>query len=179
MLKTDDMKEYLPNCRIQELTGFSENRVRVDMLRLDLLHPVVSGNKWFKLRYYLEDALSLHKTTIATFGGAYSNHIVAAAFAANEAGLKSIGYIRGDQTTAPSPTLLQAMELGMKIEFLSREDYQHKEKIIDNSLNPEIYWIKEGGYGVTGAKGAASGKVSGSPRPRGHLKLRKFTCTET
>lgn len=156
MLKTDGMKEYLPNCRIQELTGFSENRVCVDMLRLDLLHPVVSGNKWFKLRYYLEDALSLHKTTLATFGGAYSNHIVAAAFAANEAGLKSIGYIRGDQTTTPSPTLLQAMELGMKIEFISREDYQHKEKIIEDCRNPEIYWIKEGGYGITGAKGAAT-----------------------
>ena len=156
MLKTGSMKEYLQNCRIQELPGFSENTVHVDMLRLDLLHPVVSGNKWFKLRYYLEEARALQKTRIASFGGAYSNHIVATAFAAKEAGLQSTGYIRGDETTTPSPTLLEAMGLGMKIEFLSREAYQHKDKIIASCNTPEIYWIPEGGYGITGANGAAT-----------------------
>jgi 1-aminocyclopropane-1-carboxylate deaminase len=156
MLKTGGMKEYLQNCPIQELNGFSGNTITVDILRLDLLHPVVSGNKWFKLRYYLEEAISQHKTNIATFGGAYSNHIVATAFAAKEAGLQSTGYIRGDATTAPSPTLLQAMDLGMKIIFISREDYQHKEPIIEIHNTAETYWIKEGGYGITGAKGAAT-----------------------
>ncbi len=156
MLKKDSMKEYLPNCRIQELANFSKSGVHVDMLRLDLLHPVVSGNKWFKLRYYLEEARATGKTRIATFGGAYSNHIVAAAFAAKEAGLHSTGYIRGDQTTNPSPTLLQAMELGMKMAFVTREAYQDKEKIIETSHSPETYWIQEGGYGETGAKGAAT-----------------------
>ena len=150
------MKEYLQNCRIEELAGFSGNKIRVDMLRLDLLHGVVSGNKWFKLRYYLEAALTDHKTTIATFGGAYSNHIVAAAFAAKEVGLQSTGYIRGDETTTPSPTLLQAMDLGMNVIFISREDYQDKEKIISKFNTPDTYWIAEGGYGITGAKGAAT-----------------------
>lgn len=150
------MKEYLQNCRIQKLTGFAGNTISVDILRLDLLHPVVSGNKWFKLRYYLEEALSLNKKNIATFGGAYSNHIVAAAFAAKEAGLQSTGYIRGDATTAPNPTLLQAMEFDMKPIFISREDYQHKEKIIATFNTPDTYWIAEGGYGITGAKGAAT-----------------------
>jgi 1-aminocyclopropane-1-carboxylate deaminase/D-cysteine desulfhydrase-like pyridoxal-dependent ACC family enzyme len=78
-------------------------QIDTDILRLDQLHPVVSGNKWFKLKYYLQDAITQQKTTIATFGGAYSNHIVATAFAAKEAGLKSIGFIRGEKFPPADP----------------------------------------------------------------------------
>jgi 1-aminocyclopropane-1-carboxylate deaminase/D-cysteine desulfhydrase-like pyridoxal-dependent ACC family enzyme len=88
------MIESLQNNSVQRLRSLSAKDMPVDILRLDRLHPVVSGNKWFKLKYYLQDALAQQKTTIASFGGAYSNHIVAIAFAAKEAGLKSIGFIR-------------------------------------------------------------------------------------
>jgi 1-aminocyclopropane-1-carboxylate deaminase len=95
-------------------------------LRLDLLHPVVSGNKWFKLKYYLEDAIAQNKNTIATFGGAYSNHIVATAYAAKEAGLQSIGFIRGERPGELSPTLQDAASYGMDLVFIERELYRDK-----------------------------------------------------
>ncbi|MBL0335085.1 MAG: hypothetical protein IPP73_07140 [Chitinophagaceae bacterium] len=70
----------------------------VDVLRLDKIHPVISGNKWYKLRFYLKQAIEQHKKTICTFGGAWSNHIVATAAACAENGLQSIGIIRGEKT---------------------------------------------------------------------------------
>ena len=150
------MKDYLQNCRIQELPGFSDSPISVAALRLDLLHTVVSGNKWFKLRYYLEEARSLNKTHIATFGGAYSNHIIATAFAAKEAGLNSMGFIRGEETAKPSSTIREARALGMEMFFISRDAYKDKEQIIEQYKQPGIFWIQEGGYGFTGARGAAT-----------------------
>src|SRR6478609_3649215 len=149
------MKDRLQNSRIQHLPHFSTKEIGVDILLLDLLHPIVSGNKWFKLQYYLQDAVATGKTTIASFGGAYSNHIVATAFAAKEAGLQSLGYIRGDSSTALSHTLLDAKRYGMKLIFVDREQYRRKEEIIQETNNSAMYWIMEGGYGILGAKGAA------------------------
>lgn len=149
------MKDRLQNSRIQHLPSFSTKEIAVDILRLDLLHPIVSGNKWFKLQYYLQDAVATGKTTIASFGGAYSNHIVATAFAAKEAGLQSVGYIRGDNSTALSHTLADAKKYGMDLIFVDREQYRRKEEIIQETNNPAVYWIMEGGYGMLGAKGAA------------------------
>jgi 1-aminocyclopropane-1-carboxylate deaminase len=140
---------------LQRLTGLSPQGIETDILRLDQLHPVVSGNKWFKLKYYLQDALDTGCTTVCTFGGAYSNHIVAVAYAASAAGLKSLGYIRGDASGSPSPTLLQAASFGMELRYLSREQYNHKAGLVNNSADKNIYWINEGGYGALGAKGAA------------------------
>jgi len=149
------MKEYIQNIKIQKLGHFSNDLISSDILRLDLLHPVVSGNKWFKLQYYLQEALDTGKTTVASFGGAYSNHIVAMAFAAKELGLQSIGVIRGEADSTLSPTLLQAKEYGMQLRFVDRERYRNKEKIMQEWNNPGLYWINEGGYGPIGAKGAA------------------------
>ena len=149
------MKEYIQNIEIQKLGHFSNDLISTDILRLDLLHPVVSGNKWFKLQYYLQEALDTGKTTVASFGGAYSNHIVAMAFAAKEMGLQSIGVIRGEAASILSPTLLQAKEYGMELRFVDRERYRNKEKMMQEWNNLGLYWINEGGYGPIGAKGAA------------------------
>ena len=149
------MKEYIQNIKIQKLGHFSNELISTDILRLDLLHPVVSGNKWFKLQYYLQEALDTDKNTVASFGGAYSNHIVAMAFAAKEMGLQSIGVIRGEAATTLSPTLLQAKEYGMELRFVDRERYRNKEKMIQEWNDSGLYWINEGGYGPIGAKGAA------------------------
>ncbi len=149
------MNANLHNIKVQPLIHFSTEKVTVCMLRLDLLHPVVSGNKWFKLKYYLQEALASCKTTLASFGGAYSNHIVATAFAAREAGLNSIGFIRGELADKLSPTLANAMDYGMQLVFVERNRYRHKELIILENDNPDYYWIREGGYGLLGAKGAA------------------------
>ncbi|MEJ7684460.1 MAG: hypothetical protein WKG06_42760 [Segetibacter sp.] len=106
-----------------------DKKVALDILRLDKIHPVVSGNKWFKLKYYLQHATSLHKTTVATFGGAWSNHIAAVAFACKESALKSAGIIRGEQPGVLSETLKKAVEYGMELHFVSREEYRKKELI--------------------------------------------------
>ncbi len=141
--------------RIQTLILGMDRNIQIDVLRLDLIHPIISGNKWYKLKYYLEDALHRGFTEIASFGGAYSNHIVATACACSESKLKSIGFIRGDQTTELSHTLHTASLLGMQLQFITREAYQNKKIIMENNKHPNRYWIPEGGYGLLGAKGAA------------------------
>jgi 1-aminocyclopropane-1-carboxylate deaminase/D-cysteine desulfhydrase-like pyridoxal-dependent ACC family enzyme len=128
------------------------NNVQLQVLRLDKLHDVVSGNKWFKLKYYLEDAKQKGFTTIATFGGAFSNHIVAAAFACNNMDLKSIGVIRGEQPAVLSHTLRTAKQYGMELEFVNRALYKDEQLIKRTFKN--VYWISEGGYGTLGALGA-------------------------
>src|SRR3954464_467202 len=106
-----------------------EHQVQLDVLRLDEVHPVVSGNKWYKLYFYLQEAIAKHYDAIATFGGAYSNHIVASAYACQAAGIKSIGIIRGEEPANYSHTLLQAKAYDMHLHFVSREAYRQKEDI--------------------------------------------------
>lgn len=129
------------------------NNVALAVLRLDEMHTVVSGNKWFKLKYYLADALASKNTAAGTFGGAYSNHIVAAAYACKIVGIKSIGIIRGEQPPVLSGTLLEAKASGMELHFISRAAYRDTQ-IIQQHFE-DVYWINEGGYGINGAKGAA------------------------
>ncbi len=148
------MIESEQNIKIQSLSGFTAKPIPVDILRLDLVHPVVSGNKWFKLRYHLLEAAARGSTTLATFGGAWSNHIVATAFAAAAAGLKSKGLIRGDADTALSPALQDARSYGMELVFVTREEYRNKEALKQAHHQPGTYWVMEGGYGTLGAKGA-------------------------
>lgn len=161
------MLTNLQNIRLHPLRHFVTNGVQLDVLRLDLLHPVVSGNKWFKLRYYLEDAKKNGKKNIATFGGPYSNHIVATAFAAREAGLKSIGYIRGEEPAAYSPGLLDAMAYGMQLEFLDRNGYAEKAR--NTVAEEDTYLIPEGGYGIKGAEGAATIVTTADTRSYNHI----------
>src|SRR5687767_9036644 len=80
-------------------------QVSACVLRLDMVHPVVSGNKWYKLKEYLKEARELGKTTIVTFGGAFSNHIVATAAACNLFEFRSVGIIRGERPKVLSDTL--------------------------------------------------------------------------
>jgi len=131
-----------------------EKNIEVSVLRLDKIHPVISGNKWFKLRYYFEEARQQNKRTIVTFGGAWSNHIVATAAACRENKFDCIGIIRGEEPGIISPTLVQARELGMQLIFISREDYRVK-KIPEQLNRNENYFIPEGGFGIKGAAGAS------------------------
>jgi 1-aminocyclopropane-1-carboxylate deaminase len=142
---------------IQAVPSFGHYQ-KVDLLRLDVIHPIVSGNKFYKLRYYIEFALAKGVSTVASFGGPYSNHIVALAYTAKEAGLKSIGYIRTNADEPMTPSLKDAKAYGMELVYLGRTDFQSKKATILQSSEALIdcYFIDEGGYGTIGAKGAAT-----------------------
>lgn len=139
---------------IQDLPSFETENIKVSTLRTDLIHPIISGNKWFKLRFYLEEAKKLKCNTIASFGGAYSNHIVALAAACKLNGLESVGFIRGELCNSPS--LKEAKDLGMQLYFISREEYKYKEVVMEKYAHQPWFWINEGGYGLNGALGAAT-----------------------
>jgi 1-aminocyclopropane-1-carboxylate deaminase len=130
----------------------------VDLLRLDLLHPIVSGNKFYKLRFYIAEAIKNGVSTVASFGGPYSNHIVALAYTAKEAGLNSIGYIRTNADEPMTPSLAEAKAYGMELVYLGRADFQSKKASIleTSATKSDTYLIDEGGYGTIGAKGAAT-----------------------
>jgi 1-aminocyclopropane-1-carboxylate deaminase len=141
-----------------DLKIFSERKILGDVLRLDKIHPVVAGNKWFKLKYYLAEAVQKKCGTLITFGGAYSNHIIATAFAARAAGLRSIGIIRGEEPAALSHTLEEAKTYGMDLQFISRERYKRKEEVefLADLMKkyPGSWIIPEGGEGPPGIKGS-------------------------
>jgi len=138
-----------------ELTA---KNIGADMLRLDKLHPVVSGNKWFKLKGYLQEVLQMSGHSILTFGGAWSNHLIATAYAARQTGLSSIGIVRGERPPVLSPTLDAATAFGMHLEFIPRKEYAEKEQpdFLHRLTHryPGAYLIPEGGAGITGIKGS-------------------------
>jgi 1-aminocyclopropane-1-carboxylate deaminase len=141
---TTDRVEFFP-CKDAEF----------HVLRLDKVDSIVSGNKWFKLRYYIDDAKSLNKKNIITFGGSWSNHIVATAAACRMSGLGAFGIIRGEKPKQLSETLKEAGQLGMQFHFTSRDEYSMK------VAPPELqaadnYIIPEGGFGAKGVAGAAT-----------------------
>ncbi len=137
------------------LTGFDDKKIKASVLRLDKIHPIISGNKWFKLRYYLEDLARTGKKRVVTFGGAWSNHLVATAALCKLNGIDCIGIVRGEQPSILSATLAQAKDMSMKLIFISRDDFRLK-KLPLELLNTDAYTINEGGYGPLGAQGAAS-----------------------
>jgi 1-aminocyclopropane-1-carboxylate deaminase len=144
---------------IQEIHDplFEKAGVRVFIKREDLNHPYVSGNKWWKLKYNLEEAIKLKHNTLLTFGGAYSNHIYATAAAAQELGLKSIGIIRGEETLPLNDTLAVAKSKRMQLHYVSREAYRKKsESVFTENLHRqfgEFYLIPEGGTNTLAVKG--------------------------
>jgi 1-aminocyclopropane-1-carboxylate deaminase len=128
--------------------------------REDLLHPYISGNKFRKLKYNLAQAKKEKKQTLLTFGGAFSNHILAVAAAGKEYGFKTIGIIRGEELKgkiASNPTLRQAQDFGMDLEFVTREMYRQKNnpKILEGLNNKfgDFYVIPEGGTNELAVKG--------------------------
>ena len=108
---------------------FRQAGLRTDVLRLDKIHPEISGNKWFKLKYYLEKANAADKNILISFGGAYSNHLLALAVMAHTHGLRSIGLIRGEHPAELSHTLTVMKQYGMQLIFLSRAEYDIRKRL--------------------------------------------------
>jgi 1-aminocyclopropane-1-carboxylate deaminase len=153
----NDQLSKTQDIRVDPVHFLSKFRTTVEVLRLDLVHPVISGNKWFKLKEYLKEAQTLNKKLLLTFGGAYSNHLVATALAASLHGFESIGIVRGEKPAILSHTLSEAINYGMNVYFISREDFRQRKippEIFHQYNKDDFYIIDEGGYGEMGVNGA-------------------------
>lgn len=137
----------------------SNRKLEMAILRLDEVHPLVPGNKFFKLKYNLQQARNEGKSTVLTFGGAFSNHIHATAAASQMKGFKSIGVIRGEDIDSKNPTLAYARRMGMELLFVDRKTYREKDSL---SLIGELrqkfgdfYLIPEGGTNQLAIQGTS------------------------
>lgn len=151
----------IKNIHFDELENpvFEKKNIKLQLARLDKIHPVVSGNKLFKLHYFLDEAMQSNHKTMVSFGGAYSNHLVAIAFAGKESGLKSIGIVRGEEPKNLSHTLQQCLQYGMQLQFITRNEYKNTgQPDFINNLKlkyGDFTLVPEGGYHPLGAAGAS------------------------
>lgn len=137
-----------------------QSNVKLFIKREDLTHPEISGNKYWKMFFnvkkYLEREVSNRK--IITFGGAFSNHIAAAAALGSEFSIETMGIIRGDElqnSWSDSPTLLSAHQNGMSFRFVTREAYRDKVKLMNELQEefPEALVVPEGGTNENAVEG--------------------------
>jgi len=138
---------------VQKITFAPFNNLSVK--RDDLIDPYISGNKWRKLKYILAKAEEEKKTHLVTFGGAYSNHLVATAAAASRSGLKSTAFVRGEKVK--NEMLLLCSLFGMKLIFVDRESYRDKHKLFKEHFadDEQSYFIDEGGASPEATIGCA------------------------
>lgn len=135
---------------------FDQKGLQVFVKREDLIHPVIMGNKWRKLKYNIREAKAQGHHQLVTMGGAFSNHIVASAAAAKKHNMQSIGIIRGEELNEESnPTLKQATDLDMRLEFVTREEYKiwRENPFLIKEQFPDSYFVPEGGTNEFAIKG--------------------------
>ena len=139
---------------------FSISGYSLTLEREDGLHPEISGNKYRKLKYNIIEAKRLEYSSLLTFGGAYSNHVTAVAVLGKKHGMKTIGIIRGEELAfkvQENPTLNFVEYCGMKLHFVSRDDYKHKTEIVFlkklKELFGDFYLLPEGGTNALAVKG--------------------------
>mgnify|MGYP003914715463 CR=1 FL=1 len=123
--------------------------------RDDLIDPYISGNKWRKLKYLLSSARRAGKTHLVTFGGAFSNHLVATASAAARSGLQSTAFVRGE--SVQNQMLLLCRLYGMQLIFTDRESYKHKQQLFEQHFGADgaAFFIDEGGASAEAVQGCA------------------------
>lgn len=150
-------KEEVPTVKVERLF---HNGIELFVRREDLLHPEVSGNKFRKLKYNMEAAVSEGHRQVLTFGGAYSNHIAATAAAGRILGMQTIGVIRGEEIQEnylENPTLKKAEEDGMRFKFVTRTEYRTKDSTAFLAKLTEefgdFYLVPEGGTNEEAIKG--------------------------
>ena len=154
--KTLNQQVFLPT--------LEEKEVELFIKREDKIHPLVSGNKFRKLKYNIAEAKKLKKKSLLTFGGAFSNHIIATAVSGKITGLKTFGIIRGDElaknlneTLENNETLREAHKNGMQFHFVSRTDYRQKNShvFLEKLKNKfgDFYLVSEGGTNCLAVNG--------------------------
>jgi 1-aminocyclopropane-1-carboxylate deaminase len=168
---------------LQELLipDFTKRGIKLFVKRDDLIHKDVSGNKWRKLKYNLLQVAQGKYDGIFTFGGAYSNHLVATASVANKAGIPVIGFVRGEELNPNSnETLQKCHQLGMKLIFLTREEYgmrNDKQYIDEIKMEyPNYYFVPEGGGNYLGMVGCQE-IWNELPKDINHLFVAQGTTT--
>jgi 1-aminocyclopropane-1-carboxylate deaminase len=134
---------------------FTDKGIEVFIKRDDLIHPIISGNKWRKLKYVLLQARAQNKTHLVTFGGAYSNHLLATAAAAAKFGFKTTGIVRGEEVQ--NDTLFLCRLHGMQLIFTDRDSYRNKQALFSKFFadDEQAFFIDEGGASAEGAKGVS------------------------
>ena len=157
----------IPPIETQKVPIDYPHGIELYIKREDKTHVHVSGNKYRKLKYNVQEALSKGYKRLITFGGAYSNHIAATAYAGKMIGIETIGVIRGDElasAVATNPTLHFAQECGMQFHFVTREDFRlkHTESFREALFERfgDYYYVPEGGYQSSGHQG-----YRGNPYP--------------
>jgi len=132
---------------------FDGKGLRVFIKRDDLIHPLISGNKWRKLKYPLIQARGDDKNHLVTFGGAFSNHLLATAAAAAKFGFKATGFVRGEEVE--NDTLFLCRLHGMRLIFTDRETYRDKPALFQKYFgnDEDAFFIDEGGASALAAKG--------------------------
>ncbi|OQW79647.1 MAG: 1-aminocyclopropane-1-carboxylate deaminase [Proteobacteria bacterium ST_bin11] len=147
-----------PLTRIRD-RELADRQLELWIKRDDLLHPIISGNKWRKLKYTLNHALHNGADSIVSMGGAYSNHLHALAFTGKALGLQTIGYIRGERPAHLNATLYDLLDWGMELRFVSRSDYRQLRDCQHYDSLPELqagqYWLPEGGATDLALQGVA------------------------
>jgi len=133
--------------------------IELYLKRDDLLHPIISGNKWRKLKYILEQALSLQSHKIISMGGAFSNHLYTLAFVGHSLGIETMGFIRGEMPKELNPSLLDMQAWGMQLHFISRAEYRqlrhYKQYDSLPGLRKGEFWLPEGGAMALALQGVA------------------------
>ncbi len=132
---------------------FLEKNIEVSIKRDDLIHPFVSGNKWRKLKYVFRFAQETNIKHLISFGGAYSNHLLALACAGAMCGFKTSAFVRGEEVK--NHMLFLCKIWGMELHFVSREAYRNKRKLFDDKFSEDntTMFIDEGGRGELAMKG--------------------------
>jgi len=132
---------------IETLSFSGLEGLNVDILRDDTIHKIVSGNKWRKLKYIIKHLKENNFETMVSFGGAYSNHLLATAFAGHYFNIKTVGFVRGDEQRAPNYYETECIKNGMQLIHVSRTDYKNKPLLFEKYFanNNKAFFIDEGG----------------------------------
>lgn len=134
---------------------YKAHGIRVFVKRDDLIHPYISGNKWRKLKHPLQQAKKEQKSLLVTFGGAWSNHLLATACAGAKFGFRTYGFVRGE--VIENPVLKLCQIFGMELHFVDRESYRNKNVLFNTHFanSTDAFFIDEGGFGMLAAQGCA------------------------
>ncbi len=162
------MKTVFPKIKLETIPypGWNDNGITISVLREDLVHPYVSGNKHRKLKYNLIDFKNSGRKVILTLGGAFSNHLIATAACSMENNIPAIGIVRGEDVENDYLSFMR--KCGMKLHFVSRSDYRERigmeflEKITSDLMDKglihspdDLFLIPEGGSNAAGVEGAS------------------------